>query len=81
MADDVALLGEDEVRDGGGRKAGALGVPGRGGGGGLALTSASQLIFLLGWLDIRSRVLVIFVAPASATLAALARSSNIMLRV
>ena len=39
--------------------------------------SAFQLMFLLGWLDMRSRVLVILVAPASATFAALFLSSSI----
>ena len=61
------------MRDGGGR-----GLGGLGGGGGLDLISAFQLMFLLGWLDIRSRVLVIFVVPASAILAALLRSSSMV---
>lgn len=68
--DVVALLLVEDVRDGGG---GGLG--GLGGGGGFGLISASQSMFLLGWLCMRSRVLAIFDVPASAILAAFSRSS------
>ena len=64
---------EAPVRDGGGSGAGGFG-----GGGGLDLICASQLIFLLGWLVIWSRVFLTLLAPASATLAALLRSSSIV---
>ena len=67
----VEVLPTDGMRCGGGR-----GFGGFGGGGGLGLMSAFQSIFLLGWLCMRSRVLVILVDPASATFAALLRSSS-----
>ena len=67
------MLLADDVREGGGRGAGGFG-----GGGGLDLMSAFQLIFLLGWLVMRSRVFEILVVPASAILAALLRSSSMV---
>ena len=70
------------VRDGGGRGAGGFGggwgAGGFGGGEGLDLNSASQLMFLLGWLYMWSRVVLTLLAPASATLAAFIRSSSIV---
>ena len=70
LADNVLA---EPVRDGGGSGAGGFG-----GGGGLGLKSAFQLRFLLGWLDMWSRVFLTLLAPASATLAALLRSSSIV---
>ena len=70
---EVLLLAGDDVRDGGG---GSSLMCGLGGGWGLGLISACQLMFLLGWLVMRSRVLVILLEPASAILAAFARSSS-----
>ena len=64
---------EAPVRDGGGGGAGGFG-----GGPGLGLICASQLMFLLGWLVMWSRVFLTLLAPASATLAALFRSSSIV---
>ena len=72
---EVLLLAGDDVRDGGG---GSSLMCGLGGGGGLGLISACQVMFLLGWLDIWSRVFLTFGSPASATLAALLRSSSIV---
>lgn len=68
------LLADEDVLEGGG---GGLNA-GLGGGGGFGLISAFQLIFLLGWLDIRSLVLASVLTLASLTLTALLRNSNMV---
>ena len=68
----LALLAADDVLDGGG---GGL-KAGLGGGGGLGLISAFQLMFLPGWLDMRSLVLESVLTLAFLTFTALFRSSD-----
>lgn len=73
-----ALLADEPVLEGGGGGLYTGFAKGAGGGGGLALTSAFQFMFLLGWLDIRSLVLERELTPASLTLTALLRNSSAM---